>query len=119
MPSCLLKDSAGVDHALQLDPGTHRKLFSIFYRPAPDLIDPSTLAMVQPHERIVGPDETAVHVAPFYNQAQLSPESTQDERHAVFTAALRKLIDSGTLIPRARPADGRLCLVMTASKTER
>jgi hypothetical protein len=82
----------------------------LFYRPPSDLVDPSQLAMLQPHERIVNSDEIAGLVAPAYNLA-VSPTSTQSERREAFTAALKALIDSGTLTPRSHYGDERFCLV--------
>jgi hypothetical protein len=83
-----------------------------FYQPDSEFIDDSLLEAPKPGERILGIDEVIEHVAPIYNAGNLGPDSTQDERHAVFTAALRKVIaDGAILMPRAHPADGRLCLV--------
>jgi hypothetical protein len=80
------------------------------YQPDPSLAD-DPLSPPLLGERIIGFDEIVQHVAPIYNAANLSPASTQQERHKVFTAALKKLIDGGTIAPRAQPEDGRLCLV--------
>jgi hypothetical protein len=82
----------------------------LFYRPPRDFADPESLVPPCSGERIVGAVEISQLVAKDYNLA-VSAESTQSERRDAFTAALRKLIDDGVLIPRAHYGNQWLCLV--------
>ena len=73
----------------------------------PSYIDIGALEAVQAGERILDHAEIALYVGPIYNAANLTEDSTQADRHAVFVAALGKAIgDSETLKPRSHPELG-------------
>lgn len=73
--------------------------------PVPDFIDLDALLPVQPGERIIeDEDELISHVGPFFNAANLTEDSTQPEREAVFWTALEIAIGNGEWItPRSHP----------------
>jgi hypothetical protein len=72
----------------------------------PDFIDLDALLPVQSDERIIeAENELISHVGPFFNAANLTEDSTQPEREAVFWTALELAIgDSRWITPRSHPA---------------
>lgn len=81
--------------------------------PVPDFIDVASLEDVQADERIIDIDELILHIGPIYNAAELTEDSTQDERRKAWDIALEKVIrESRTLTPRSHSELG-WCLATT------